>query len=782
LKGGIFRHDPHFSCQRYPLMRTCIFVTVALATSLTGDIALAETLQVPEGGKAISFGKQRVLCGASPEGWTVSADRQSVRPPDAANDTNRTVDVLVATDGLACAREKSTLTLIAVGQWPDIDPASVTFFPDEGRLEFKGTHLEQSQILWQLADQNGEESCLVPLSDGRLQHCTIPLNHKLPINTMLRWLPANAKDGPDVTTFDSQGQSVDISKLKLRPARTVVEKIFAETESLDVSQGIGILPLAHPEAVASVDCGLIRCELSEGGILVRSVLAQATNMTVTAHLSPRFAIGRGDRIENSATGNFALLRCPLTVVSGPPLRDADEPQILVKMAARCRSTAKLRWSVGTEPAEVVRDLHTDDGDYILLRTGQLAGGSVTISAARADSVAGVVGSVTTPTAPAPRPQSTLELPGHGPIDFIPTNRDALWSVGGVPHARFLPLELPGAYTLRTEKNLNHVRGDHNSAGFVNLRYAYRRDDLPKGFSDVNLALLSETVQRPLREASVPVPFGATATRKEPIAEFICADAKGNVHALASGKPARISYSARETCRVVIHQERVSPEDGQQQIVLEIEVTKASGGKRSDASVNEHIVLRPGGEPRTFFLKGITEQFDQITVRLSHIVDETRYVLDTRGKQEPPSEQWSATIEGGHVRLYVSLNVPAGLYRINEPSASMTLNFGVLGRLTWLDRQGKEGLLGLETGVLGASLIPQQYNNSPAFPATLVTLLGFGLRVEVGQGAAVGVHLWGAYEFRSTYQYTNSSGDSRAATHWSLLFGPSISIGNIGTNL
>lgn len=552
---------------------------------------------------------------------------------------------------------------------------------------------------------------------------------------------------------------------------------------MDVSQGTGVLPLAHPEAVASVDCGLARCELGEGGILVRGIPAQATQIAVTARLSPRFAISRGEHTESSSSGNFALLRCPLSVVSGPPLRDADEPQILVKVAERCKSSARLRWSIGTEPAAVVREVHTDDGDYVLLRTGLLAGGSVTISASRSDSVAGVVGSVTTPTIPAPRPDSTLELPGHGPIDFIPTNRDALWSVGGVPHARFLPLELPGAYTLRTEKDRNLLRGNRKSRGFVSLRYAYRRDDLPKEFADVNLAILSETVERPLREASVPVAFAATATRKEPIAEFLCADAHGNPHALTPGKPAQIPYSARSTCRVVIHQERVSPEDGQQQVVLEIEVTKAGGGKRSDASVNEHMVLRPGGEPRIFFLKGVTEQFDQIEVRLSHVVDETRYVLDTSGKQEPPSVQWSAIIEGGHVRLYVSLNVPAGLYRINEPAASMTLNFGVLGRLTWLNRQGKEGLLGLETGVLGASLIPQQYLTTLPFPPTLVTLLGIGLRVEVGQGAAVGVHLWGAYEFRSAYAYTSSNGTAHAdATHWSLLFGPSISIGNIGTNL
>jgi hypothetical protein len=764
-------------------MKTLVLLTVAFVVSFADGAARAETFQVPEGGKAIPLGNERVLCGAAPEGWTVSGDRQSVRPPEAANATNRVVEVEVAAKPDGCADSKTTLTLIAISHWPDIDPASVIFFPDEGSIEFKGSFLEQSQILWQAADRGGLESCIAPATAGKLQHCSIPLDRKLPFDTAFRLLPANVKEGPDVASFDSQGRRVELGSQKIRPARTVVGQIFAANESVDVSQGMGVLPLEHPEAIASVDCGLARCELGEGGIIVRSVPAHATQLVVSARLSPRFAITRGDHIESSTTGTFALLRCPIAVVSGPPLRDADDPQILVKVAERCRSSARLRWSVGTEPAQVVRTLRTSDGDYVLLRTGQLAGGSVTISAARADSVAGVVGSVTTPTAPAPRPQSTLELPGHGPIHFIPTNRDALWSVGGVPHARFIPLDLPGAYSLRFHKGRTLLRGDRNSGGFVNLRYAYRRDDLPKGFEDVNLAVLSETVQRPLREASVPVLFDDASTNKAPIAEFLCADAGGINRVITPGKPARIPFSARETCRVLIHQERLSPEDGQQEIVLEIEVTKANGSKRSEASVNEHMVLRPGGGSRAFFLKGITEQFDQITVRLSHVVDENRYVLGASSKQAPPSVQWSATVEGGSVRLYVSLNVPAGLYRINEPAASMTLNFGVLGRLTWLDSHGKEGLLGVETGVLGASLIPQQYYNNPAFPPTLVTLLGLGLRVEVGQGAAVGVHLWGAYEFRNAYPYTSANGTAHSdARHWSLLFGPSISIGNVGTNL
>jgi hypothetical protein len=412
-------------------------LVVSLVVALADAVALAETLQVPEGGNAVPLGTIGCFAVLRPTGGQpLEIGSRCARPKPRVSRTGPSKSRWPRIRR-AARNAKSGLTLIAVGHWPDIDPSSVSFYSDEGRLEFKGMNVEQSQILWQSPSHSGQEACLAPTATGKFQQCAIPLDRKLPFDTAFRWLPAYAKDGPDVTTFDSQGQRVDVASFKLRPARTIVGQIFAATESLDVSQGMGILPLVHPEAVATVDCGLARCELGEGGILVRGVPAQATQIAVTARLSPRFAISHADRTESSAAGTFTILRCPLTVVSGPPLRDADEPQILVKVAERCRSSARSRWSIGSEPAEIVRTVHTSDGDYVLLRTEQLAGGSVTISATRADSVAGVLGSVTTPTAPAPRPESTLELPGHGPIDFIPTNRDALWSVGGVPHAKVL---------------------------------------------------------------------------------------------------------------------------------------------------------------------------------------------------------------------------------------------------------------------------------------------------------------------------------------------------------
>jgi hypothetical protein len=761
-------------------------VSVLLSIVLSPRVSRAETLQAPEGGRHFSLGKNRVVCGAMPEGWGASADRHSVRPPEVATSSNRTIEIRVSTESSDCQRYAATITLNATSPWPDIDPSSVNFYPDEGRLDFKGSQLERVQVLWLAGNRSGQQTCITPTPVGKTQQCVIPLERKLPSNAVLEWFPGFAQTGDDVTTFDAQGRQAGATAFTLQPGKTVLGQVFTPVESLDVSQGFGLVPLAHPEALASADCTLARCELGSDGVQVHSVPGQATQITVTARLSPGFAISRGDHLESSATASFTLVRCPLALVSGPPIRDADEPGILVRVAERCQSDVRLHWTVGTESAEVIRSVRTSDGDYVLLRTGQLAGGSVTITATRADSTVSVVGTLTTPTMAPPRPQATLELPGHGPINFIPTNREARWLVGSVPHARLLPLDLPGAYTLRADKDRIFIRGEGSAGGFANLRMAYRRDDLPKGFDDVNLAVLTETVQRPLREASVPVSFWPTTANKEPIAEFLCANKKGKIQTIEPGKPARIPYTSRESCHVIIHQERILPEDGQQEIVLDIDVTKAGGAKRPEASMSERMVLRPGGTPRVFYLKGVTEQFDQIAVRLSHVVDESRYVLGTGSKQTPPSTQWSAVVEGGRIRLYVSLNVPAGLYRMNEPAASLSLNFGVLGRLTWLGHDGKEGLLGLETGVLGASLIPQQYNGNPAFPPTLLTLFGAGLRVEIGQGAAVGVHLWGAYEFRNEYQYSANPSVSpaltRTATHWSLLFGPSISIGNVGTNL
>jgi hypothetical protein len=749
---------------------------------LVPTLARAEVIQMPQGGRAVPVGKGRVVCGTLPESWTVENGGRLVRPP-AGELGSRSVEARVAIEPSSCSQSHETVTFQVTGRWPEIDPGSVVFYPDEGRLELKGQRLGGLQIVWQAGPKTGQDRCLDP-TPGKGQRCVVPLERNLPMTATLRWLPPLARFGTDVTSYDAGAQVVDPDVFLLRPARIVIGKLVAPGASIDISSGTGQVPLVHPAAVASVDCGAARCDVGEGAVVVRAVPGLATQVTLQMRLVPRVFLQRGDKLDTALTATLPVVHCPLTVVSGAPLRDADETQILLKMDQRCGRDARVRWTAGAEPAEVVRTSKADDASYVLLRVGRIASGRVTITAIRADAEGAIIGSVGTATAPSPRPHAAVELPGYGRLDFVPTNRTALLSVSDPgERASLVPLSVDGVYTVVNDKGRFLIRGDDRAGGLVSLRFAYRLEGLPAEFAGTNLAVLTEQIQRPVREASLPAPFAATAERPELI-EFVCADDKGVARPVPPGTPVRIPFDARATCRVVLHQERLRPEDGLQEIVLEIDVTRANGNKRPEASVSERMVLRPGGETRTFFLKGVTEQFDNVVVRASHVVDETRYVLSPTARQALPSLQWSAIVEGGWMRLYATIAIPAGLYRMNEPTGQLTLNFGVLSRLTWLDRHGKEGLFGLELGLMGVGLIPQRSGIADV-PRTLAAVAGAGLRIDLGAGAAVGVHLWGAYEFRNEYSYLSRPGDmgsAKQAPHWALFFGPSIAIGNAGTNL
>jgi len=758
-------------------MKTTLACLIFLATLTTA--ARAETWQLPLGGAPIAIPKVRVLCGSPPAGFSTDERRRILRPP--SEGSPRVVEINVADSPAGCGKAQEVSVRLTAA-WPEIDPAQIQFQADAGLLELHGQGLRGVQVAWQAGARKGSSTCLDVNDAGKTESCTLLLERKLPSNAVFTLVP----DGGlvDADTFNAQGDAVAPGSRELRPARIVLDQLLAPTEALDVAQGQGQLTLPRPEAVAGVDCGAARCELLDTGISILGVPSQATSVSIRFRLAPRFFLIRGDKLENTLTANLPLLRCPMSVISGPPLRDTDENFLVVKIEPRCGHPTRMRWFVAGEPAKVTRELRRDEGDFIVLQTARLAGGQVTITAVRSDASGSTLGGVTTNTAAPPRPRSIVELPGYGPLDFIPTNREAVLQVAGAgPKTRLIPLSTEGSTRVRQDGSRFLVTADQAGGGLANLRFGYRVAGLPEELAQLDLAVVTENLQRPLREASIPVSFGISDTRKDPLAELVCSDGKGGLRTLVAGQPERIPFAHRDTCRVILHPERLRPEEGTQEVVLEVEVSKPNGTKRAEAGINERMVLHAGGEPRLVFMKTGSEPFDHLVVRLSHVIDEARYLLGPLAKQRPPQIQWTATLEGGFARLYVTLAIPAGLYRMNEPVASMSLNFGVLGRLTTLNRRGKEGVLGIETGLLGASLIPQRDNNAPAFPRTLAMLLGLGLRVEVGESAAVGVHLWGAYEFRNEYSYTPEGASTPVnASHWSLIFGPSISIGSVGTNL
>jgi hypothetical protein len=792
--------------------RLCLTATLGctLAGLLGAGRAWALVALLPQGGKAAQVIKAEGvgICGPLPTGWLLERDRRTVRPPVVGSTAPRTVEVKLASDADGCERSRTTMILAATGPHPEIDPGGVVFAPDEGRIEIEGRRLKGAVIAWRAgpaatsddkpAARQGREVCLSPTTPaGKPERCVLPLPPNLPFDTALSWLPVGGLIGDDVHVFDAAGAEIPTAARELRPATTIVSQLVPGSATVDVSLGPARVPLVHPGAVSAVDCGTARCELGEGAtaIMVRTVPAPATSLTLRLRLAPRVRLQKGDALETQATLTLPLVQCPITLASGAPLRDADDSRVIVRVDPRCaREGERARWTINGEPIDERRAKKIGDALFVVLDAGRISGEKAVIAARRPDIDATIIGSVTTPTTAPPRPRVSLELPKHGKVEFIPTNREAILTVAGStalpnPQADLVPIPVEGAYDVRSSEGHYLVRGDENAGGFVALRFAYRLSGLPPELGTVDLAVLSERVQRAVREASVPAPFSTGAHGDEPLVELLCAGEGANVPPVrvTPSKLYKLDFDVKDTCRLVIHRDRLPAEYGLQEVLIEVEVSKADGSRRGDASFSERLILVPGGQSRVIPLKGGVEEFDRILVRLSHVLDETRYALSPTGRQGIPSVQWPLAVEGGRLRLYATAAIPAGLYRINKPTGQLTLNFGILSRIVWLDDRGKEGLLGAEVGLMGMGLI--QRAGAVEYPPTIGAVAGLGIRVPLGGGAAVGVHVWGAYEFRDDFLYsvdkssaTCGPGDvCRAASHFAFIFGPSISIGNVGTN-
>jgi hypothetical protein len=215
-------------------------------------------------------------------------------------------------------------------------------------------------------------------------------------------------------------------------------------------------------------------------------------------------------------------------------------------------------------------------------------------------------------------------------------------------------------------------------------------------------------------------------------------------------------------------------------MLDVDVTRVDGTSRADGRVNQPIVLRPGGEDRIAWIKGVAAPFDRVSVRLAHAADESHYAAGEESLAAP-AEQWAVIMGASRARLYATTAIPTGMYRVadRDHSGILTLNFGVLGRLTWLDAEGQEGVLGLETGIMGVGLANDMSASGRSL-TQVATVLGAGLGVPIANRGAptetsINLHAWA--ELEPARFFGNGSGSPVG-----FVFGPSISIGNIGTNL
>jgi hypothetical protein len=763
-----------------------LFATAVATVLFASTASRAETWQAPFGGKALFLGEGRLACPGTAGNWAIEQDGHAVRPPAADDAVGRAVELKVAANGGSCATPATTLTLVTTGRWPAVDGGASTLFVDDARVELRGHGLRGAIVRWQNGPREGEDRCVTPLTDPSGEKCSVAVGRGLPADPTasdLRWMPAGARAGADVVTFDASGRRVGADDTLIHPGRVVVTALVPAEVAIDLAGGTASrIPLVHPEAVAGADCGAASCAVSGSVVVVGGVSSVSSGVSLRLRLAPRVVLQRGETFDASPVVQVPVLPCAMSVASGDALRGVDGSRLVVRVDARCAGEAKaLRWFSAGRALDVLGTVDAGGAAYLLLGIGRVEGDEAVVTASRNDG--SIVGQARAHTRPLPAPHATLALDGDDVIDFVPTNRPASirWAKAqGV--GELVPLPIDGVYEMTAHDAATEVQGQRGAGGFVALQFAWRVSSLPGVFATTNLAVVIDPVERPMHEATIAVALGARGPAGPPIIELLCGSG-ANLHKIAAAVEEHVAFEERDACRVVFHRERLTPADGAQHLQLDVDVTRVDGEARPEAHVSQPIVLRVGDTPREAWIKGILRQFDRVTVRVTH-TDDTPAA--SKGREEP-ALQWAMIFGTGHFRLYGTTAIPTGMFRFSDRAHSgiLSLNLGGLMRATWLDTHGQEGFLMLEAGVMAVGL-PNDVSQTANAQGTNDSLTavsavsGLALSVPIANRSlatetSINLHAW--------FEYEVSRGVSgEPGSPFGFVFGPSISIGNVGTNL
>ncbi len=144
-------------------------------------------------------------------------------------------------------------------------------------------------------------------------------------------------------------------------------------------------------------------------------------------------------------------------------------------------------------------------------------------------------------------------------------------------------------------------------------------------------------------------------------------------------------------------------------------------------------------------------------------------------------QWAIVAGTSKARIYATTAIPTGLFRVSDRDHSgiLTLNLGLLARFTWLDSDGHAGIVGLEGGMMAVGLANDVSVTGKSL-TEVATVCGLGFSVPIANRSlatetSINLHAWFEYEVsRDVGGYPGSP--------LGFVFGPSISIGNVGANL
>jgi hypothetical protein len=755
-----------------------MFALLGLFAATAAASATATPVVAVEAGANSSLGRH--LCGVAGPARVKIADGRLSVPAD-TEATRIALDV-----GDCSAPDQLSVWIVpALGRGGTV----ARLYVDEGRLELRGGALANAVVWWRVGSKPwGFASCTETevTPDGTLS-CDVPIASDealsaLGAESLEVWrLPPESPEPDGEAPFElwtrepgtANAGALPVESLRVPVQRFVLSPPLIRASSIDAWREQSVIPLVAPGMLASVTCRPSACWLSDDHaavVVVPPTSGEAVNLTM--RLRDRLSVRQGDAFSSTASVTLPLARCQVNPLTTVVLGGTEDHRIPLELGDRCPSDLKELTVETTPPSAAYVEHPASNGRHVEVRLGHVPRRAETLELrllrASTRTVIGVVRlEVRSNYSPS---QIDVVDDTLGELSMIPTNREVRlqWASNDTKLASsIVPVALPGYYTVRRHDGETLIRGETRSVGGIPFRFAY----LAPG-SGEPLVVFDSDVHYPVRPVNVPVSLAPEDERAGRLFAVFCREsALGREREIQPGELVSLPFAARNSCYLSIDRRVLTPADGTQRIRVTVSIATPTGGTRG-GGFSQVLVLSTGNTTESLWLGSneLMHPFDHISVHLAHDDQQGHYAVEGEASGLP-ARRYQMIFGDERVRLYGSATVPTGLYRVTTGQGAGVLQFsaGVVARLALLDREGREFPFDLEFGLLGTNLSGRADLSIVAGPGITVPLLN----PSEAARAAIGIHAW------VEYAPTRTKADGRPIA---FIFGPSISLGDFGTNL
>ncbi len=739
-------------------------ITVDLPNAPTLAVAVQIAGRINVGG---------VVCDVSGAPWAHVLGDDAIEV-DRARFAPGWLNVRVAARGSGrggCAKARALRMHVGRGSFAAALNPGATVLPESGVVELTAAALDGfaavvtlDGVVENIARCLGKRTCVLPLDASQLPDWLLDK----PRRKLLLWPAGVALTvGGTLPALHDGVAWVDVNRFAPEAVRYELRRPLLAATRLDGSAERTVLPLAMPEAVASVSCKFARCALSSAGIEVYAVDDASLRVQIKLELRPEANRIIAGRSVGRETFNLEVVRCVIRLPQDAPLLGGVQDHgYAVAVSRDCLPTEIRDLEVRTFPptrAWIRGETRSQDRAF---RVFEIAFDKVPdriaeleLTLRRAEPIGTTLAAARIAVAQDFQPIGVrLEVDDLGQLDFVPRNRVATLHTA-YANPRWLRdisiIDRPGFYVV--SDNGQKITGATAATGSVPLRLAYAPASVRKMLRRDNPIAVFDTIARyPVRTLNVPLPLARpNGVSGRAIVRVSCRHDE-EMATVRPGRTTSIAFEDRFGCRLVIDRSQIPAEAGEQRLRV-----KAPG-------LDEVITVskRPD-QIELAITVGDREEFAVIHISVAHEYTGAHY--DFSPRQSLGAEaSWHIVLGDRSFRISVGTALPTGLFRFgsDQTRGAVAFSAGGLARFHWLYKEGREFPIGLDLGVLGTGL-----SNDPQL--SFVTGLGFSvpvLNANTNLQASFNLHAWLEYAL------------TRDVGRWAFMFGPSFAIGKFSTNL